>query len=267
MDSIEELRSFLRDAYGILISREKDYLLTSRLAPVLRQLKLSSLRELWTLIRQDPKGVAERAFIDAVTTNETYWFRDTTVFNNLQDKILPEITERRSQNALVRIWSAACSTGQEPYSIALCLKKMELAGKSIQSRILGSDISSDALQRAREGLYTGFEMDRGLPDSDRQKFFSAEGNMWRIEPAVRSKVTYEQINLMSGRADIGQFDIIFCRNVLVYFDEDTRTQVINMLAQHVLPGGFLIFGNAERPHAAFREAFESYAPNIYKKSG
>jgi chemotaxis protein methyltransferase CheR len=178
-------------------------------------------------------------------TNETFFFRDRVPFDNFRDAILPKLMEERQEQKRIRIWCAAASTGQEPYSLTMILDQemRKLAGWNVE--ILATDLSTTALERAREGRYTQFEVQRGLPISHLLRYFLAEGENWRINEHLRARVQFEEFNLMSSFQGLGQFDVIFCRNVLIYFDLETKKDVLARLSGVLAKDGFLITGSAE----------------------
>jgi chemotaxis protein methyltransferase CheR len=193
--------------------------------------------------------------VEAMTTNETFFFRDKIPFDHLRETILPTLLKARANRRSLRIWSAACSTGQEPYSIAMCLKEraQELAGWRIE--IIATDLSQEVLEKAKSGIYSQFEVQRGLPVQLLVKYFTQIGEHWQISPEIRGMVQHRQLNLLQDFSHLGKFDVIFCRNVLIYFDQDTKTGIFGRLAKALEPDGMLLLGAAETVvgiSAAFR---------------
>ena len=180
-----------------------------------------------------------------MTTNESFFFRDNRPFDQFKDIVLPHLLEARAARKQIRVWSAACSSGQEPYTLAMILKEEadKLAGWNIE--IIATDLSTEILDKAKTGLYSQFEVQRGLPITLLMKYFTQEGEKWRIGDEIRKMVTYKPFNLLESPAQLGTFDVVFCRNVLIYFDQKTKGEVLERIAQ-IMPGdGFLYLGGAE----------------------
>ncbi len=238
------LRSYLHTRSGLHLGPEKRYLVESRLAILCRRRSLPGLPELIQKLRSGDEELGVLV-VEAMTTNETLFFRDSVPFAQFRETMLPTLIKKRATERSLRIWSAAASSGQEPYSLAMILDDMaaQLAGWRIE--ILATDISGEIIEKARAGVYSQFEMQRGLPVQSLLKHFSQEGDRWKISDRLRSMVTFRQMNLLQPSPQLGQFDIIFCRNVLIYFDLPTKSQVLGMLARHLKPDGFLSLGAAE----------------------
>ena len=205
--------------------------------------------------------------VDAMTTNETFFFRDKVPFEHLRDTVLPALIAARARVKRIRIWCTAASTGQEPYSIAMVLKSMNAALAGFKVDILASDISGDVLERAKSGLYSQFEVQRGLPIQLLLKYFSQAGENWQVTPELRAMVQFRPLNLLNDFTALGSFDLVFCRNVLIYFDQPTKTAVLNRLARQMPEDGYLILGAAETV-VGLTDAFKPltdrrglYAPN------
>jgi chemotaxis protein methyltransferase CheR len=183
--------------------------------------------------------------VEAMTTNETFFFRDKVPFEHFRDLIMPHLLLSRANRKAVRIWCAAGSTGQEPYSLAMSLREMgvQLAGWRVE--IIATDLSQEVLEKSRAGLYSQFEVQRGLPIQLLVKYFKQVGELWQINAEIRAMVQHRQLNLLQDFSQLGVFDLIFCRNVLIYFDQETKTQVFNRLAKAMEPDGFLMLGAAE----------------------
>lgn len=245
MDASHRLRSFLRAGYGISLGPDKEYLLQSRLTPVLETHGLSDFKTLATKIELEPGSKLAADVVSALTTNETSWFRDTRPFETLRTVVLPELLQQKAKSRSLRIWSAACSTGQEVYSIAMILEEMaaQLAGWSIS--IIGSDIAGLAIERAVAGFYSTFEIERGLSVERRERFFRNVGNGWQLENAIRRYASFQFINLLDIPDAMKEFDIIFCRNVLIYFDEEIRRRVLVRLASALHGEGYVFLGSTE----------------------
>ncbi len=238
------LRGILKQRSGLDLSADKQYLVESRLVPLARKAGLAGIPELV----QKMKGSAESLtteVVEAMTTNETFFFRDKIPFDHLRDTILPALLQSRANRKSLRIWSAACSTGQEPYSIAMCLKEKaaQLAGWRVE--IVGTDLSQEVLEKSRAGIYSQFEVQRGLPIQLLVKYFVQVGELWQLNSEIRGMVQYRQLNLLQDFSSLGKFDVVFCRNVLIYFDQETKTQIFERIAKVIEPDGMLMLGAAE----------------------
>ena len=239
------LRTSLKARSGLVLSADKQYLVESRLLPVARKAGLANLGELVTALKlaQDPALMT--AVVEAMTTNESFFFRDKTPFEHFRLTIMPALLAARRPTRSIRIWSAAAATGQEPYSLAMCLKEFEAEIAGWRIELLATDLSGEVLEKARSGLYTQFEVQRGLPIQLLIKHFLQSGELWQIAPELRAMVRYRQLNLLADFSQLGTFDLIFCRNVLIYFDQPTKTDVLNRLGRVVAGDGFLVLGAAE----------------------
>ena len=241
----EFLRKLLKERSGLDLSADKQYLVESRLVPLARKAGLPGLGE---LIQKMKGGGAEALVIEvveAMTTNETFFFRDKVPFDHLRDTILPAMLQSRGSRKSLRIWSAACSTGQEPYSIAMCLNEKAAALSGWRIEIVATDLSQEVLEKSRAGIYSQFEVQRGLPIQLLVKHFTQIGELWQINPDIRGMVQHRQLNLLQDFSHLGKFDVIFCRNVLIYFDQDTKVNIFGRLARAIEPDGFLVLGAAE----------------------
>jgi chemotaxis protein methyltransferase CheR len=239
-----EVAALVRRRAGIVLTEDKSYLLETRLGPVLTRFGLASLRALGEKLRSLPGEALERAVVEALTTHESSFFRDGRPFEHLR-ALLPRLAAAKPAGERVRIWSAACSTGQEPYSIAMLAAEVFGAAAARSVEILGTDISGEVLARAREGAFSQFEVQRGLPIRALMTHFAQEGARWRLKPELRAMVRLEERNLLADCGALGRFDAIFCRNVLIYFDSPTKTRVLEMLARQLSPSGVLYLGAAE----------------------
>ncbi|MFA5122297.1 protein-glutamate O-methyltransferase CheR [Zavarzinia sp.] len=238
------LADLLKTRSGLVLSGDKGYLVESRLLPIARKRGLGSLDGLAAALRRRDEALI-RDVVEAMTTNESFFFRDNTPFDLFKGYVLPRLMETRAGEKRIRIWSAACSTGQEPYSLAMLLseQKAVLAGWRIE--IVGTDISAEVLTRAKNGLYTQFEVQRGLPIQLLVKYFKKDGEQWRIAPEIRSMVQYREFNLLDSFASLGRFDMVYCRNVLIYFDQPTKSQILDRIARLMPDDGMLCLGAAE----------------------
>lgn len=241
--------AFLRDLVmkeaAIVLEPGKEYLATSRLDPVARKEGLEGIPALVRELRKSPASKLREQVIDAMTTNETLWFRDAHPFESLQTTIIPEIITSRQNTRTIDIWCAAASTGQEPYTIAMIIKDAfpQLTGWRV--RILGTDISPTALEKAHEGKYTQMEMGRGLPAKYMVNYFTRHGVHYQINPNIRAMVDFKLFNLATNWPTMGPFDLIFIRNVLIYFNQETKNQIINKAERVLRPDGKLFLGSTE----------------------
>jgi len=241
----EFLRAYLKQRSGLALTAEKRYLVESRLAPVCRRFNYATLRDLIGSLKIGHDTAIERAVVEAMTTNETFFFRDRLPFDLFRDVVLPEALARNAVRRRLRIWCAAASTGQEPYSIAMLLQEAgaKLAGWQVD--IVATDISSEVIDKAKLGLYSQFEVQRGLPVQWLLKYFTQIGEQWQIAASLRSMVEFRQFNLLHGYEGLGTFDVIFCRNVLIYFDAPTKSEILARFGNSLVPGGALLLGAAE----------------------
>ncbi|RZM92139.1 chemotaxis protein CheR [Bradyrhizobium genosp. SA-3] len=240
----EYLRKFLKDNSGLDLSADKQYLIESRLLPLARKTGLSGIAELVQKLQAGARPLITDV-VEAMTTNETFFFRDKVPFDHFRDTIMPEVIKARAGRRSVRIWCAAGSTGQEPYSLAMCLKEMGAALTGWRIEIIATDLSQEVLEKAKAGIYSQFEVQRGLPIQMLVKYFKQIGETWQINPELRAMIQHRQLNLLHDFAQLGTFDVIFCRNVLIYFDQDTKINIFNRLARQIEPDGFLVLGAAE----------------------
>lgn len=243
-DEFDLIAKLLKDRSGLVITPDKAYLLESRLTPVARKRGLKGLDELVASMRTAGEDLL-REVTEAMTTNESFFFRDIKPFDQFKDLVLPQMLVSRAARKTLRIWSAACSSGQEAYSLAMILKEegARLAGWKIE--IVGTDISNEMLEKAKAGLYSQFEVQRGLPIQLLVKYFKKNTEMWQIDPAIRAMVQFREYNLLHDLKPLGQFDVVFCRNVLIYFDQPTKTKVLEQMSKVMPDDGLLYLGGAE----------------------
>lgn len=239
------LRNFLSRSSGLSLDADKAYLAESRLAPIIERCGLADLGALMRRLNEGTEPKLAHDIIDAMMTNETFFFRDRVPFENFRKVVLPRLLEARRNVRRLRIWCSACSTGQEPYSLAMILDEeiQKLAGWHVE--ILATDLSRSVLAAAKEGFYSQFEVQRGLPISYLLRHFRQEGDRWRINEHLRSCVRFEELNLMNDFQGLGRFDVIFCRNVLIYFDVPTKKDVLDRVVDILAPDGYLVMGAAE----------------------
>ncbi|MFZ5736370.1 CheR-type MCP methyltransferase [Rhodopseudomonas thermotolerans] len=240
----EYLQKLLKDRSGLVLSADKKYLLESRLLPLARKAGVPGITDLVQKMKAGSEALIHDV-VEAMTTNETFFFRDKTPFDHFKDSVIPDLIKARAGRKSLRIWCAASSTGQEPYSLAMLLKEKsaELAGWRIE--IIATDLSPEVLEKSKAGLYTQFEVQRGLPIQLLVKYFKQVGTMWQLNADVRSMVQYRQFNLLQDFTALGKFDVIFCRNVLIYFDQATKSDIFNRLMRVTEPDGYLFLGAAE----------------------
>ena len=233
-------KEMLEKQSGILIGDNKQYLVVSRLSALLQEMNIDSMSGLLDKTSRPGGQQLLKQVIDKMTTNETLWFRDRYPFEYLKSTIVPEI---RKSNSNFRIWCAACSTGQEPYSIAMHLDEIMALN---HAEIVATDLSERVLNKARQGIYQQIELNRGMPQDKLKRYFAqAEGSDWQINVNLRSKIRFSPLNLLSFPYSLGKFDVIFCRNVLIYFSNENKTRVINGLIDSLKPGGYLFLGASE----------------------
>jgi chemotaxis protein methyltransferase CheR len=245
LSDYEFLRKLLKERSGLDLSPDKQYLVESRLVPLARRIGLPGITDLVQKIKAGSAEALTADVVEAMTTNETFFFRDKIPFDHLRETMLPALLQARAGRRALRIWCAASSTGQEPYSIAMCLKEFgaPLAGWRIE--ILATDLSQGVLEKSKSGLFSQFEVQRGLPIQLLVKHFTQVGELWQLNADIRAMVQHRQLNLLHDFGHLGTFDVIFCRNVLIYFDQDTKSGIFERLAKLVEPDGFMALGAAE----------------------
>lgn len=228
---------------GIVLEEDKQYLFESRLAPIVKQLGLESTNDLCVLLHDQDKKELSRRVAEAMTTNETYFFREPNHYEAIRSALLPKLREDRQHNKILRFWSAAASTGQEAYSLAMLLLAERMGNWDIQ--ILGTDFSSKVVERARAGLFHQIEVNRGLPASLLVKHFRPSGLDWQLSDAVRRMARFETIDLRSKMTSLGPFDLVLCRNVMIYFDNETKRRIMKEIHGTMYRGGWLLLGGSE----------------------
>ena len=240
------LSGLLRKQSGLVLTEDKAYLVESRLLPVARKHGFAGLDPLLEALRLAPaNGPLVYEVTDAMTTNESFFFRDIKPFDQFRQFVLPRLLASRTPAQPIRVWSAACSSGQEPYSLAMILREegAKLAGRRVE--IVATDISREMLEKCKAGLYSQFEVQRGLPVQYLVKYFAQIGDKWRIDAGLRELIHFREFNLLQDPAALGTFDVVFCRNVLIYFDNDTKHTVLERINRLLAPDGFLYLGGAE----------------------
>lgn len=244
-DNFDVLQKLLKQRSGLVVSPEKAYLLESRLMPVARKWSVKGLDELVALVRTKNDEKLLQDITEAMTTNESSFFRDNRPFEQFKTVVLPQMMEKRAARRQLRIWCGAASTGQEPYSLAMILheERARLSGWRVE--ILGTDLATEVLAKAREGIYSQFEVQRGLPITYLVKYFRQEGDKWILSPEIRQMVEYKPFNLLNDPTGFGQFDIVFLRNVLIYFDRSDKSSILGRVARQMPSDGVLYLGGAE----------------------
>jgi len=245
IEDYQSFRRFLEDACGIVLGDNKQYLVTSRLTKLIADNEIDSFSTLMKRMKVD--GKLRNCIMDAMTTNETSWFRDVYPFDILKEKLLPELV--KTQPRTIRIWSAACSTGQEPYSLSMMVQEYlqsnpgSLPTDAVQ--VIGTDISPSVLAIARSGVYEGVAVSRGLPQERKVRFFQETSAGWEVSADIKKRVSFRELNLMQNYTLLGRFDIIYCRNVLIYFSIELKRDILARMANCLNPGGFLVLGGSE----------------------
>ena len=240
----EYLRKLLKERSGLDLSADKQYLVESRLIPLARRAGLGGIGELVQKMKNGSEALTTDV-VEAMTTNETFFFRDKIPFDHFRETIMPALLAARARERRIRIWCTAASTGQEPYSLAMVIKGMGQAVAGYRIDILATDLSSEVLEKAKAGVYSQFEVQRGLPVQMLVKFFDQVGETWQLAPELRSMVQFRPLNLLSDFSTLGTFDVVFCRNVLIYFDQENKVAVLNRIGRQMPEDGYLVLGAAE----------------------
>lgn len=266
--SFDILSTRLKQISGITLARDKTYLLESRLNPVIRKHEIATIDDFAAEIAKSAAGPLVDELIDVMTTNETFFFRDNTPFNNFRESILPKFLESRANKKQIKIWCGAASTGQEPYSLCMILKELgpKVAGWDIP--IIGTDLCVEALEKAKAATYTQFEVQRGMPIQMLMKYFTQDGERWKLNDEIKSMVKFGLFNLMNDPKAVGMgFDIVFLRNVLIYFDVETKKKVLEGISKIMPSDGVIFLGGAETV-LGVTKAFEPYPDlrGVYRQS-
>ena len=244
----ELFRVFLEKACGILLGSNKQYLVSSRLNKLMEQQGIKTLGELVQRMQAQPRGGLKEQVVDAMTTNETLWFRDTYPFEVMKTRVLPELIKANPGQRL-RIWSAASSSGQEPYSLSMTLDEFErtnLGQLKAGVQIVATDLSGSMLNAAKSGEYDSLAMGRGLSQERLNRYFDAKGpGRWALKPAIKNRVEFRALNLLDSYASLGKFDVVFCRNVLIYFSAEVKKDILTRIHATLKPGGYLFLGASE----------------------
>ena len=242
----QEFQRFLQDACGIQLGAGKEYLVSSRLGSLMRHYAITSVGDLVRQARTGRNPRLRSGIIDAMTTNETFWFRDASHFEMLTGHVLPELTGRTAGR--IRVWSAACSSGQEPYNISMAVDQFQRANPGRLKGILeivATDISTSMLEEARRGIYCGLAASRGLTTDQRERYFTVREECLEVRPEIKRRVAFRELNLTRGYELLGRFDVIFCRNVLIYFSHEQKADILERMARILNPGGYLFLGSTE----------------------
>ncbi len=238
-------QQFLQKACGIQLGPGKEYLVSSRLGSLLKEAQIDSLGELLKRLNSPANSQLKTRVIDAMTTNETFWFRDIGHYILLKETILPDLNKQRSGGP-IRIWSAACSSGQEPYNISMIVEEYESKyGRGRAVQVEATDISSKMLSDARAGVYCGLTVERGLTADQQKRFFVPKDHCLEVRPEIKRRVNFRSLNLAGSFQGLGRFDVIFCRNVLIYFANDLKKDIVERMANILNPGGYLFLGSTE----------------------
>lgn len=244
-DDFEFIAGLLKAKSGLVLDKGKVYLLESRLTPVARRSGFETLEQLLAHMRRTRDDELVKTVVEAMTTNESFFFRDNTPFDLFRDQVLPRLMVANAASKKIRIWCAAASSGQEPYSLAMTLKDQEARLKDWRIEIVGTDISKQVLDKARAGIYSQFEVQRGMPIRTLVKYFTQQGDVWHINKDLRDRVTFKEFNLLESYKGLGQFDVVFCRNVLIYFNQETKSDVLSRIRDVMPAHGTLFLGAAE----------------------
>ncbi|RMF09862.1 MAG: protein-glutamate O-methyltransferase CheR [Alphaproteobacteria bacterium] len=244
-EEFDFIASLLKQRSGLQLTREKIYLLENRLTPIARQAGLDGINQLVQLIQRERDEKLIEAVTEAMTTNESFFFRDGKPFDLFREHVMPSLRARNAATRRIRIWCAAASTGQEPYSLAMILNEDADQWADWRIEILATDLSKAVLNKARAGIYSQFEVQRGLPIRRLMAHFEQTGEMWQLKDDIRKMVQFQEFNLLNDFRTLGKFDVVFCRNVLIYFDQDTKADILNRIHNIMPPHGMLFLGAAE----------------------
>lgn len=265
---INFLNKFICDATGVALTKEKVYLLEARLLPILEKHKIPSMSDLVKILQTTADKTLKKEVVDSLMTHETLFFRDTTPFDQFSEVTLPYLLKARESTKKIRIWSSGCSSGQEPYSLAIQLADREPLLQGWDIEILATDVSSAIIEKAKEGVYTQFEVQRGLPVQALVKYFEKDEQKWKVKDTLKSKIRFQTFNLLDDPFLLGKFDVIFCRNVLIYFELETKQNILKNFSKVLQPDGFLNLGGSEST-MGISDEFTTY-PNtkgMYVKVG
>jgi len=238
-------KDLLKDKSGLTLSQDKSYLVESRLNPVSKKWGYENIAAMTSVLRTVPPKELINDIVEAMTTNETSFFRDNRPFDVFKDTVLPYYKDKATNNKHLRIWCAAASSGQEPYSLAMILQEEAAKMPGWRFSITATDISHEILAQAKDGVYSQFEVQRGLPITLLMKYFNQDGDKWIINDEIKNMVEFKYFNLLDGMSLLGKYDVIFCRNVLIYFDQPTKKDVMERADKQLADDGFFFLGGAE----------------------
>ena len=245
----DDFRNYLVEVTGIVLGENKHYLVSSRLNRLMEEHNIDSYTDLLKRLSSATNGPLRQQIVDAMTTNETMWFRDNYPYEVLKSELLPALSKIKGRP--IRIWSSACSSGQEPYSISMIVQEYLAThpGTFAQGiQITGTDISDSMLKYCQQATYDDAAMRRGISEERKQKFFVQKGELWEVKPEIRSRITFKSLNLQQSYTSLGKFDIVFCRNVLIYFSSEFKTDILTRMGEMMNPEGYLFLGSSETPN-------------------
>lgn len=252
MADFNYLHGFFKSRSGYVLEQGREFICAACLSGLMNNHGIDGLSDVVAKLRQEPEGNFAQSVVEAMTINETMFFRDQLPFQYLSQIILPRITANR-HSGKISIWSTACSSGQEPYSIAMMLTREKFNYPGWRFNIMATDISSSMIEKAAAGVYTDFEVERGLTPDLVAEFMERDGERWRMKDTMRNAIKFDRGNLLDIPASMGVFDVIFCRNVMIYFDEKQKMDILKNLRNHVPTGGFLIMGVSEKLPAGMKD--------------
>ena len=239
------LRDLIKSRSGLALSDDKAYLIESRLMPIARKHMMEGIEFLVKALKAEDTGDLAIEVTEAMTTNESFFFRDVKPFHLFRDVVLPNLLKNRAEQKKIRIWCTACSSGQEPYSLAMLLDEMAVKITGWNIEIMATDISTEALNKAQSGTYSQFEVQRGLPVQYLVKYFEKKEGKWSIQEKLKQQINFKYFNLLDSFTALGKFDVVFCRNILIYFDTETKMQTLDRIANILPNDGYLFLGSTE----------------------